>query len=188
MAEAAGLAFGGIALVTLFQTCVDFLEYFETAKRIGNERQLGDNKMRLLSVRLEQWGGDLHVMHPGEEFGGLREKWSENEDMIGGSLGSIANILGDITHLTSKYGAYKKAGLSLSDDDSQYSETFCDKSQAHQSRDLHQSPSRIFTIKQRVSWAIRGKKRFDALLTELDFFITNLELVTSRLSNPSTSF
>ena len=38
-AEAAGLAVGVIALASLFNTCVELLEYFELGKNLANERR-----------------------------------------------------------------------------------------------------------------------------------------------------
>jgi hypothetical protein len=44
MAEAAGLVLGAVALVSLFQTTVELLEYVQAAKGLASDGQLADTK------------------------------------------------------------------------------------------------------------------------------------------------
>jgi hypothetical protein len=170
MAEAAGLVVGTIALATLFQTALDFLDCLEDAKNLTYDRKLGDTKIRLLEIRLKQWGEDMHVLHPGQEDGGLREHWMEESGTVANCLLGIAEILSTASELSCKYDVYKKTGFV-------WSSIFRPRGKPRSLQYLRT----LGSLRQRASWAIRDKKRFDALVVELDFLITNLEKVSRRL-------
>lgn len=64
MAEAAGLALGGIALVGLVSTCVEIAEYLESAKNRESEFTMALTKVNLIKQRLRDWGAALPVDMP----------------------------------------------------------------------------------------------------------------------------
>lgn len=64
MAEAAGLVLGGIALAGLVSTCVEIVEYLESAKNRARDFGLALTKVKLLDQRLRAWGAALPVGVP----------------------------------------------------------------------------------------------------------------------------
>jgi hypothetical protein len=180
MAEAAGLAVGTIALASLFQTCLDFLEYIEDARSIKCDRERGETKLGLLKMRLKQWGGDLQVTTPGHEHGGLREHWSEENGTIKNCLAGIAGILKDASTLMYGYAPCKKNPVSILSEFDFFGEDY----KAIENLDPRQNTTKGFaTLKQRILWALKDKRRLNTLIIELDFFVTNLEKVTQRVTN-----
>lgn len=64
MAEAAGLVLGGIALAGLVTTCVEIVEYLESAKNREGDFRLALIKVNLIKQRLRAWGAALPVNMP----------------------------------------------------------------------------------------------------------------------------
>lgn len=102
MTEAAGLALGAVALVSLFQTAVDFLEYSEVARNLKADQELATTKINQLEVRLKQWGRDLRIEEHDQEWDG----WLRMQEggLITNCLVGISDILGSASELTRKYG------------------------------------------------------------------------------------
>lgn len=179
MAEAAGLAIGAIALVSLFQSTVELLEYFEAGRSLASDGELANTKLGLLEERLKQWGDDLHVENTGQEDGGVRERWEDEGGLVTKSLKGISEILGNASQLSEKYGLHKKRRLvwnyNLPSLHPILHRTDTPISSPRKSSKI--SPS----IHRQAVWAIKDKKRFESLICDLDFFITNLEKVSDRL-------
>ncbi|KAK2615884.1 hypothetical protein N8I77_002607 [Diaporthe amygdali] len=179
MAEAAGLAIGAVALVSLFQTAIELLEYFEAGRGLASDSELAATKLSLLEARLRQWGDDLQVEYPGQEDGGLRTRWADEGGLVTRSLEGISEILGNASQLSEKYGLHKKRRLVW------HSNIPLLYPILHRADIPISSPrksSRISpSIRRQAVWAIKDKKRFESLISDLDFFITNLEKVSGRL-------
>lgn len=176
MAEAAGLAVGTIALATLFQTCLDILDYIDDARNMDSDRERGESKLGLLKIRLKHWGEDLQVLHPGHEDGGLREHWPEESGTISRSLTGITEILSDASQLCCKYALYKSKAA-LRHPGLQLSKVEIEQKAAPRGNNYRS----LASLKYRATWVFRDKRKLASLLTELDFFITNLERVTTRV-------
>lgn len=198
MAEAAGLALGAVALVSLFQTAVDCLEYFEVARNVSKDQELATTKINLLEVRLKQWGRDLRIQDIGEECDGwLRMHCLEEGGLITSCLIGISNILGNASQLTSKYGLDKMKRLSWLTLLSGITRS-CTGSRREaprlknpykgpcQTRPMIRFAQNTTSLGNKVTWAVKDKKRFESLISELDFLITNLERVSSRLRHQDT--
>lgn len=177
MAEAAGLALGAVALVSLFQTAVECFEYFQLARDLDHDQQLAVTKIRLLETRLREWGDVLQAWHPGQEDGGLRQRWGEDGRLVARSLNRISDILTSAARLEENYGLYKKrsrprlGSLFL---------VLC-----YHTRSACSSPQKLIresaSVRKQVVWAVRDKKKLDSLIFDLDFLVTNLEKVSIRL-------
>ena len=103
VAEAVGLALGAVALASLFTTCVELFDLFETGQNHGNDFHLACIKLELLRVRLVSWGGLLHITEPGGEDLDLRAQWPWKSEVVFGCLWEIQRILGDSDVLANKY-------------------------------------------------------------------------------------
>lgn len=181
MAEAAGLALGAVALVSLFQTAVECLEYFELARALKHDHELAATKVSLLESRLKEWGGHVQVLEPGREDEGLRTIWEEEGGLITKSLSGIALILGNAAELNQTYGLHKKKLVRC-----KWSSPFPRQRPGSKLQSTTSSTSQIAvkataSFRRQVVWAIRDKKRFDSLISDLDFLVTNLEKVGERL-------
>jgi hypothetical protein len=180
--EAAGLAIGGLGLASLFQTCIDFINYFQVARNLVYDHELATTKIGLLEARLRRWGSHMQVLHPGQEDGCLRERWSEEGDIVARSLKGVAEILGNTSQLTEKYGFYKKRALTW------HSLPLFTRRVVRKKEPVKHSIQHTISFCKQVSWAIRDKRKFDSFILELDFFVTNLEKVGRRLSDSSESY
>ncbi|KAI9709989.1 MAG: hypothetical protein M1820_003067 [Bogoriella megaspora] len=186
MAEAVGLALGTVALASLFTTCIEAMEYFELCKSYKYDYELACLKLSLLKARLGTCGQTLGVNKHGQEDTELQRHWRNERNVIQQSLQGIAGIFGDAEQLKSKYSVLPrkrrwrfKATLQRSGP----------------ARSLKDKPDyrlighcyRISLVRRSTSWAIRDKRKFDGLIDDLEFFISNLEAVSSRLRSAFTS-
>lgn len=180
MAEAAGLALGAVALVSLFQTTVELLEYVQAAKGLASDGQLADTKLGLLEERLRQWGDDLQVEHPGKEDVLLRQRWDHEGGLVTKSLNGISEILSNASQLSEKYGLHKKRRLVWNSSIPSL-HPIIQKTNTLSLSSPRKSSGNSPSVRKQAIWAIKDKKRFDSLIADLDFFITNLEKVSGRL-------
>ncbi|KAL9941183.1 hypothetical protein ACHAP6_009242, partial [Verticillium nonalfalfae] len=65
MAETAGLVLSGIAITTLFTSCVEVLEYFENGRNWICDLGLAQAKVNLMKIRLSQLEDNLHEIADG---------------------------------------------------------------------------------------------------------------------------
>ena len=182
MAEAVGLALGTVALASLFSACVELINYFELGKSYEYDYDLACLKLNLLKVRLDTCGKTLSIddaVHKSQEF---RQDWSQEQDVIIRSLLGIKNIFGNAALLKDKYRLvpHKSNRLSIFPTLRAQSSIVADHSSSRSSR-LPNSSRRVSLFRRSTTWAIRDRQKFDALLSDLEFFISNLELVVSRL-------
>jgi Prion-inhibition and propagation len=179
MAEVAGLAFGTVALASLFSACVELIEYFELGRSFEYDYDLACLKLSLLKVRLDTCGKTLSIDDESQE---LRQNWSKEQDVIVRSLLGIKNILGNAELLKDKYRLvpHKPNPLSTLLAALAKSSTVADHSSSGSSRPLNSS-RRLLLFRRSTIWAIRDRQKFDALLSDLEFFISNLEHVVSPL-------
>lgn len=182
MAEVAGLAFGTVALASLFSACVDLIGYFELSKSFEYDYNVACLKLSLLKAKLDTCGKTLSIEDAVHEPQELRQNWSKEQDVIVRSLLGIKNILGNAELLKDKYKLvpHKPNPLSTLLAILAKSSTVADHSSPGPSRPPNSS-RRLLLFRQSTVWAIRDRQKFDALLSDLEFFISNLEHVVSRL-------
>ena len=184
MAEAAvGLAFGTIALASLFSTCIDLLEFFELKKGYEDDYDLNCLKLSLLKSRLDSWGRDLRIIEVGHEASPLRDRWAQEQETVMRSLLGIKNLLGNADLLRDKYELLPNrppAFMSLLTVRTKPRPSSDPKTETPASRKL--GPRQRSFLRLSTTWAIRDKQKFDGLLSDLEFFISNLEHVIGRLA------
>ena len=182
MAEAVGLAFGTIALASLFSTCIEVIEYFDLGKSQEYDYDLACLKLSLLKSRLDTWGRSLCIHDAGHEVEELRHNWSQEKHVIMRSLSGINDIFGNADLLKDKYRLTPRKPNVIT--------TLLGIRK--QSNNLSQSrksstPPEILPVqphsylRRLTKWAIRDKEKFDCLLSDLEFLISNLEHVVTRL-------
>ncbi|KAJ9607533.1 hypothetical protein H2200_007611 [Cladophialophora chaetospira] len=184
MAEVSGLVIGAVALASLFNTCVDLFERFELARDYAYDYDLACTKLRLLEVRLTAWGVFLNVEIPGREHPALRQRWTEEKDVIGRSLLGVRDIFQNATELAERYKLTPKCSRSsrfLTVRRSRDAQPFADDLKAPKATVKHRS-----FLQRRTLWAIHDKQKLDVLIQDLSFLIENLEKVTERMNMSST--
>lgn len=192
MAETAGLALGAVALVSLFQTAVGFLEYFEIARNFRADRDLATTKINLLEVRLRNWGRDLHLDEVGPEKDGwlhMQRLEEGGRNVITSCLIGISNILGNASELSSKYGLGERRkrmswhgliaiGIMRARCRPPHRcRLACKDKSPKRAAPQSKASSTSNSLGSKIVWAIKDKRRFEALIIDLDFLITNLERV-----------
>ncbi|KAI1080867.1 prion-inhibition and propagation-domain-containing protein [Whalleya microplaca] len=201
MAEAAGLALGGIALVSLFKTCAETFECIEDARNITSDVKLATTKIYLLKLRLYQWGQTLAVDRPGEEAEMLRRRWPDSSNAIMDGLAQIRELLETALILGGRYRCsenmtwcgsttmgpallfYHALPLERSDPDAPVAKPPFIKKQLSNIGTRRRS---FISFSMRFKWAIHDKKRFHCLITDLDFLITSLEELGEGISEKET--
>lgn len=167
MAEAVGLTLGGVALASLFSTCIELLDYFELSKTYEYDYGVACLKLSLLQSRLDSWGQ-------------TRQQWLVENMVIRRSLQGIAGILGNVELLKDKYCLLPRESrnkIALLVHNGQ-TPSFQPKARRQVLRYIR--GIRITFVRRSTTWAIRDKQKFDILIDDLEFFISNLEAISSQ--------
>lgn len=190
MAEAIGLVFGGVSLVSLFSTFIQVHDYFEELKSFSEDVELVFTKVNVIKERLQQWARSISRDTLGEETAkALDTRWPEQRG-IQECLQAMQRILGLTVKLCHRYRYRQKR---------QKGQT----AQASLFGLLPSSPSQLFvlldnptgslverpkifkhknsSLKLRCIWVFAHKRRIGKLINELDFLLNNLEKVTENL-------
>jgi hypothetical protein len=181
MAEPAGLALGVVALASLFTTCIDLIDYFELSKSYEYDYEMACLKLSLLKSRLDAWG---QTLQPGvgdscqldEELG------CHESTVIRRSLQGIADILGSAELLKHKY--YLSPRKSRNRMAVVIRRGHVPSVERKSQRQILSRIPSIPLVRRSTTWAIRDKQKFDNLISDLEFFISNLEAVSSRVHAP----
>lgn len=186
MAEAVGLAFGGVALVGLFSTCLEIVDYVASARAHRPSAALSATQVSLLRTRLLQWGDRLSITSPGGEHEILRQRWPEESRIIIDSLLGIKRLFDHSTELIGKH----MAGLSDASENGlpATAATLLPRQPSRSGVALsHKTSNRsvwwrgLARILLSVRWALNDKTELDSCINQLEFFVTNLEKVCKRL-------
>lgn len=183
MAEAVGLALGTVALASLFTTCIECMEYFELSKNYEYDYNLACLKLSLLKSRLGTWGQTLGICvgcHAGYEEKRLHLKWHREEAVIESSLQGIVDIFGNANILEDKYRLVPRKLRKVNHGPSRIGEGPAQESGKVKRYLLPIRIRGIALIRRSTIWAIRDKQKFDILIDDLDFLISNLEAISAR--------
>ena len=61
MADLAGVVIGGVALASLFTTCVDCFEYIQLGRDFGKNYQRSQLQLTTVQLRLLRWGQSVRI-------------------------------------------------------------------------------------------------------------------------------
>ncbi|KAK7739755.1 hypothetical protein SLS53_005725 [Cytospora paraplurivora] len=182
MAEAAGLALGGIALASLITTCVEFVEYFEDCRNCSRDVIIAVTKVKLMKVRLDQLGSIGHLpvqgclLDPNTEM--IHHDWHHVSSALPDGASVIKDIIKETTQLCRRYSYDTCHGASIVRKCSPTAQT-----PSHQGPDPSgerlQSGRRavLHTISRSVSWAFHDKKKFNGLISDFDSILSSLEKI-----------
>ncbi|KAM5376904.1 hypothetical protein ACJZ2D_005248 [Fusarium nematophilum] len=189
MAEAAGLALSGIAFTSLLTSRVDILEYFNNGRRWIQDLGLALTKVNHLKICLGQFENTLHL----DPVDGC------SNDMSHAALRGLSGIdvaLEQTNELCKRY-SYLPLGkdgpiTAISSAD------VCRTGQSHHQRgelsDVGKDrgelcgPGAWHRLGEKVCWAVQDKRRFDRLISGLEFLLSNIEKLASSLNGDTEDY
>ena len=176
MAEPVGLALGTVALASLFTTSIELIDYFELRRSYEYDYELACLKVSLLKSRLDTWGRALKIFDNTGLGKPFREDWPLEETVVQRSLLGIADIFGNAEHLKDKYKLVPCKSRNIITSSTQEAQGLIpDRKVRGHFIKRHCRPS---CFRRSTTWAIRDKQKFDALISDLDFFISSLEAIS----------
>ena len=182
MAEAVGLAIGVVSLASLYQACVDCMECVSRGRNCGKDFELSMTRFILLKARLNAWGKSLQVDRPGNELPALREQWEQEQTTIGRALIGIKDIFLDCQSLEKKYGLQEQDPNDVGQELVEGTQTSISLESVERAfRSSTRSRQHELPLWKKSIWAIRDSKKFDTFISNLAFFIDNLEKLSDRL-------
>lgn len=170
MAEAAGLALGGIALASLITTCVGFTEYFEN----------GRHYVRDISLAAYESQGLLNIDRQAGREERTHARYALPEAVLG-----IKEVLRRTTQLCRKYNRGRRQQVLISGSGGLRApiEHRLARSQERLTPGHREDPYDslsspwVLTVSRSISWAFLDKKRFNDLISDFDFILSNLEKI-----------
>jgi hypothetical protein len=173
--ETTGLVIGTVALASLFTACVECFDYVVVARQQARDFQIAQTKLLLVKARVAAWGVAVRASVPGDELLSLRTQWHACKDTIGQSLDGIRKLLEDSKKLQDRYGLTAAVGASEIVQTNELYEiemAFDDQVLQRKTRT---------SLLRKATWALHDAKKFDTLITDLEFFVSNLEATLQHL-------
>ncbi|KAK9779434.1 hypothetical protein AB5N19_12887 [Seiridium cardinale] len=195
MAEAAGLAIGGVALASLFTSCIELFEYFDQCKSFSEDFRTALMKVKLMKNRLGHWLRAMTI-HQSDLLGrGPTIANGEDRGAIEESLLKIVDILDSTDGMCRRYTYHHERKSS-----STYQSTTCHPdsvcasavfqvvsqrlsySSEPDDHNLSRLPRRktFRNFRLRTLWIVQDKKKLDALIADFDFLLKNLEQIGDK--------
>lgn len=176
--EAVGLAIGAITLASLFTECIECLDLIELARSSQKDLTTQVCRLNIIKRQFMVWGESIGLLSPDEGRDGVLDQ-VEGHEVIKDALQQISILLRDVGKLKTEYGVEV-------DDDMNEGEHSQGIEVSRRRRDIFkQHPiveflgrlttyQRKSTIITKTRWAIRDSKKFEALVENLDWFVTKL--------------
>ncbi|KAM0306896.1 hypothetical protein ACHAPM_001474 [Fusarium culmorum] len=193
--EAAGLAIGAVALVSLFKDCIDLYSMISAARELDEDASILNIKLGVEKMLLLQWSDRVGLLEPAK-FDTTFNDITTRETILS-ILSSIKSLLSNSQALQDTYGLVKHSGLTVSPaSDSTPTEQFNEASENRLSRFLgdfnkfkvtHSGesirPSRIHKAAKQFRWVVVHKDKFDGLINHLSYFNGALNSLAPRVSD-----
>lgn len=179
----AGLIVGGVALASLFSTCVEAFEDVQVARSFGSDVEASLLKLRLTQRRLTRWGESVRILDTpstGTEEGQQGRQVfsvpvaSEKEAReVADSLGQIMETFEAIKKTSKRFAV--KIGAEGTTVYTQEGEGSTDmQALVTQTRALSQARHRSANLAQKTAWALYDKKHFNELILKVGEFVNEL--------------
>jgi hypothetical protein len=178
--EPISLTIGGVALASLFSTCIECFDYFKAGQALEEDFQLLLVKLDVEKTRLLIWGNAVGVLKPEDEGRVLELNDSQKVDLIERCLESIKFLLSDAEKLQSLYGLRSiadavKGSRNLSILSTNSMSVFRTSYLRFSARFAGiQSRS---ALARRTRWAVHDKTKFEGLVNHLKDLIDGLNQI-----------
>lgn len=181
--EAAGLAIGAIALVSLFKDCIDLFSMISAAQELNEYATTLNIKLDVEKMIFLQWSDRVGLLNP--ELFDANFKDMKARETILRVLSSIKKLLSDAQVLQDQYGLQRFDLAIDSESGITPTELFNGVSETRLSRFLQEfgklkrniqhkqessQPSRVHKVTKHVRWVVVHKDKFDHLINDLSYF------------------
>jgi hypothetical protein len=179
--EPVSLTIGVVALASLFSTCVECFEYFNSAKDLEEDFEVLLVKLDLEKTRLLIWGNAVGVLKADGEGRIIELNDAQRVELISRCLESMKNLLSDTDKLQKVYGLQSTAQTNthvgrrsniVSKNSMNLFKTSYRRFWARFAGDQART-----TLASRTRWAIHDKARFEGLITHLKDLVDGLNQV-----------
>jgi Prion-inhibition and propagation len=183
MAEAAGLAMGALGLASLFSTCVECFDYFQSARRVEKDAMVLLSQLEIEKALLLIWGNLNGILKSPEE--GRNRALDQHSVAISKGLQSVNSLLSEASDLENKYGLQpSKEGSTVprvdpNDLNSNNMNVFKTSYNRFWVR-FARNYNRVNTL-SRTKWAINDKTKFERLIVNLTLILNGLYSVVPVL-------
>lgn len=186
MAEIVGLAFGGVSLLALFETCLKFKHVASAIASHEVDASLAATKIDLLHTRLLLWGEQLSIRSPGQEHRNLRDRWPKYRHAIFNSLLHIERLLRKASQLTGQHDPKRHGDRDVEEAGTMTSYTITIRlAEAHPPLSHRNCPTNrrrgVLRLWQAARWALGDQGKLENFTKDLASLIENLEKVSKRL-------
>ena len=176
--EPIGLAIGAITLASLFTECIECLDLIELACS-SSERDLTIQlcKLNIIKHQFMVWGESIGHLSPDEGRDGVLDQVKGHQE-IKDVLQQISILLQDVEELKTRYGV--EVDSTNDGGQSHYIEVSRRRRDIFKQHPIVEFLSRLAThqrkstIITKTRWAIRDSTKFEALVKNLDWFVTKL--------------
>ncbi len=182
--EPISLSISAVALATLFSSCLECFDYFQSAKSFANDLDLLLAKLDCQKERLLTWG-DLVGISKSTEEGRHPDLDSSNGEVVHRCLQSIESLFSDADKLRKEYGVQSTTtSLSAGNSPQYLSSNRMDRFRKSLLR-MSSSPAKRskVTILSKTKWAICHKAKFESLIyhiKDLTLDIHNIIPISER--------
>ena len=179
--EAAGLAIGTVALLSIFKDCVDLFSMISAAEHLGNDAELLETKLDVEKLMLLQWSDRVNLLKTGDANHILND--SERSKTVSRVLSSIRSLLSEGEALEGRYGLKKSDAakqISLGYQGSSASrmrkflQDFSKLGLDDTIRNNEKSRTKGPAVTKRLRWIIVDKEKFNNLVNDVSYFNSRL--------------
>ena len=137
MADLAGVVIGGVALTSLFTTCVDCFEYVQLGRDFGKNYQRSQLQLTAVQLRLSRWGESVRIMDdPSSQRFEVTLATPEEAVLVQGILGEIMVVFEDMEmisrRMTSQHRSQPNKAISSAIEDDKSLRFLADRYQAEE--------------------------------------------------------
>ena len=107
MAEAVGLIMGGVALASLFTTCIDCFEYVQLGRQFGTNYQRSLLKLDIVKLRLSRWAD---AVNESQQYYNVAIGSTSEASKVQEILAEIIDLFANAERVSAKYKMKAKPG------------------------------------------------------------------------------
>jgi hypothetical protein len=181
MAELAGIVVGGVALASLYSTCLDAIASVRIAKSFGASYENCLLRLDILELRLSRWGESVRIIDNPSQRPRLEVPAPSPKDVetVKRLLGAIQMAFEDAKKLSERYSmkAPKKSQVqqqTFENDESIEGDSSSVVSLHQKVRDLVRRRQRGTSRVQIAKWAMYEEKEFEKLVDNVSGLVTSL--------------
>jgi hypothetical protein len=168
MAEVAGLVVGGVALASLFDSCMNTFERLDAGKNCSRDYQEDALIITLLGSRLRRWEETYRKYAPTNTAldGELAEQ----------ALASVNNNLESLCKTAERYQTNSKSNNVASMTEK------LQEMQVSNTRSTSSNPKTKPSLRSKIIWALHDKEKVESIIRTVRFKIEELESLSQNLA------